>query len=162
MNNVCAPVRHLVSSSLLRLASSFDIQGDPPNVCFRQSPKCGHSAPSNTMLNDGGVHPRGPVRWLNYKLRWTWRERPGKWSDPATSRSMTVSTLLLVNVATPVQVPVGWREWRKLCWMASAEFDVQENRGEASLDPRWFRFTRQVNSGQCCGAEHGGQRRDDK
>ena len=75
---------------------------------------------------------------------------------------MTKSTLLLVNVATPLQVLIGWLEWSKLRWTVSAELHVQENGGETSLDPGWLRFTRYVDGSECRGTEHRGQGRDHK
>jgi hypothetical protein len=70
---------------------------------------------------------------------------------------MTETTLLLVEVAAPLQVLFGWREWRKLRWTVKAEFDPQQNGGEPFLYPRWLSFARYVDRSECRDEEHQNQ-----
>ena len=114
------------------------------------------------MLNHVGVHPGRTVRRLDDKLRRTWGERLAKRRNPATRRPVTDGTLLPVNVAAFLDVLLGWREWRKLRWTVGAEFHVQENGGEPFLQPRWLRFSGDVDRSKCRGTEHRGEHGDDK
>src|SRR6266849_1575492 len=138
------------SSSLLpvRVALSFDIQGESPSISFRQAPKCRHCGPSNPVLNDIGVLPCRPWRRLNYELRGAWRERLGKRGHPATGNSMAEAALLLVEFAAVLQILVGLSKRREFFRANRADFRVQQNGGKPSFRRRWLRVARNINGHQ--------------
>src|ERR1700730_10453182 len=129
------------SSSLLpvRVAFSFDIQGESPTISFGQAPKCRHCGPSNPVLNDIGVFPGRPLRRLIYELRGPWRERLGEWRHPATGNSVTETALLLVEFAAALQILVGLSKRRDSLGAIRADFRVEYYGGKPPLRRRWLR-----------------------
>src|SRR5690242_14651542 len=91
---------HLLPSRFRRSASPFNIKSESPGICSRQSPKCGHAAPADSMLNELRVNPGRSVRRLDHELWWARGKRIREGCGLAARGSVTDRATLLVEFAS--------------------------------------------------------------
>src|SRR5690348_14654597 len=139
---------HLLPSRFCRRASPFNIKSESPGICGRQSPKCGHAAPPDSMLNELRVNPGRSVRRLDHELWWARGKRIGEGRGLAARGSVTDRASLLVEFASALQVIFRWCKRTRFRRPAEMEFRSQQSRSQPFLDPRGFSFARGVDDGK--------------